>query len=211
MSQSCRRLLSTSSILVAALCVLALPILANAKTTSSSSTSSTTTVAANSTTTATTSAAPASTTSAPAPAASTTTTTATTPTPAPSGGGPIRTKLIDVDDVATSGLSKGTIDVYMSLTDKGNLDDALVGAETALSDKVTLVTVTNKKETEAPAIHVDLPTGKAVKLADGDKFLRISGIEKSLKDGDHFQLMLHFRSAPNVNVDVVTHKKSSWF
>ncbi len=123
---------------------------------------------------------------------------------------PVRAKLIDATDVSTSALSKGSIDVYMSLEDGGKLDDALVNAETTLSDKITLVTVKDKKETEGP-LRVELPMSKKVKLTSDDKFMRISGIEKSLKDGDKFQLILHFMRAPNVTVDVTVHKKSSFF
>ena len=98
----------------------------------------------------------------------------------------------------------------MELTDNGKLDDALVGAESTVSDNITLVTVKDKKETEG-TLRVPMPMGKTAKLTPDTQFLRISGIEKSLKDGDKFQLMLHFMRAPNATVDVTVHKKSSWF
>jgi len=136
-------------------------------------------------------------------------TVAATHTPKPTPG-PLRAKLIDVDGLSTSGISKGTIDIYMALTNKGKFDDALVNLETPIGDKASLVTVTNKKEAEAP-LRVELPLEKTVKLAEGEKFIRLSGIEQSLKDGEHFQIILHFMRAPNVTVDVTVHKKASFF
>lgn len=134
-------------------------------------------------------------------------TTAAPPAPAPQPG-PARAKAIEATDVSTSALSKGSIDIYLSLTNTGKRDDALTGAETPLSDNLTFITETGGKEKEAP-LKVELPAGKATSLAAGDKFLRVSGITKTLKEGDRFELFLHFRSAPNVTVDVTVHKKSS--
>ena len=96
----------------------------------------------------------------------------------------------------------------MSLTNKGSMPDALVNCETAISDSASLVTVADKKESGGP-LRVELPVDKTVKLAAGEKFIRLSNVDDKLKDGDRFQVILHFMRAPNVSLDVTVHKKSS--
>ena len=64
------------------------------------------------------------------------------------------------------------------------------------------------KEVEG-AIMVSVPADKSVTLESGETRLKLTGYKKSLKEGDVFKIMLHFRSAPNATVAVkLTNKQS---
>ncbi|MDX2027984.1 MAG: copper chaperone PCu(A)C [Alphaproteobacteria bacterium] len=131
-------------------------------------------------------------------------------TPSPAKGGTVKAGNIEISDISTSEMADGKIDVYMEIDNEGKVPDALVSAETPISDHVVMVTIEDKKETEAP-LMIELPAGKSAEFKEKKNALRIKGIKKSLKEGDKFQLMLHFRSAPNAVFDITVRRKKSFF
>jgi copper(I)-binding protein len=110
-------------------------------------------------------------------------------------------KGVVVDNITAKSTGHGTIDVTFSLTNKSNVDDALVAVESTLSDKVNLMAELNGKDTPV-VFKVDMPVDKTIKLSSEKEFVRISGIDKMPKDGEKLSLAFHFRRAANVNLDV---------
>ncbi len=100
----------------------------------------------------------------------------------------------------------GTVDVYMTLTNVGTVDETLTDAEAPV-DKLTLVTVTDGRETESP-FRVDIPAGKSVSLSSRGTFLRIANTAKPLKNGDRITMDFHYRHSPNGRAIVIVGERT---
>jgi len=138
---------------------------------------------------------------------------------------------------------KDSVDVFLSITNKGKLPETLTDAESAVATNmewVGLVDDTKKDEPKkdvkpakdkdgkditpppvppappAPTNLVVAP-GKTVTLTPKGTLIRLTDLQKSLKEGDRLTVALHFRRSPNAMLDVPVKASgggsgiSSWF
>jgi copper(I)-binding protein len=56
--------------------------------------------------------------------------------------------------------------------------------------------------TMAPAGPVDIPAHGTVRLSAGGSHLMLIGLTRTLREGDHFEMTLHFRRSGDVAVSV---------
>jgi len=100
-----------------------------------------------------------------------------------------------------SGVS--TAAIYLPLLNTGKEPDKLLGATSALADKIDIRD--EKKENGIASMPkldaLTLEPGKPVALRPGGMHLMVFGLKKQLKVGEMFPLTLQFEKAGNANVE----------
>ncbi len=104
--------------------------------------------------------------------------------------------------------SGSSIDVYLPLLNNGTEAEALVGAETPLSQKVIIVVrVGGREMTLEPTLA--LPPGKPVSFSPTGRFLRLQGLAVPVKVGEHIPLTLQFKHAGEGKIEIYVEEKAS--
>lgn len=104
---------------------------------------------------------------------------------------------------ATSATSDA-IEVYMTILNTGTEADELIGATTRFSGPGKLQATTLQdgalRVVEAPTF--ELAPGQAVTFRPGGIVLVLPGVQRALREGDHFHMTLEFAQAGAVTLDV---------
>jgi hypothetical protein len=94
--------------------------------------------------------------------------------------------------------------VYMTLTNKGSSDDALISAKTDVAKTVELHETTmgeGDMMQMKPVVSIPVPAGGSVKLEPGGLHVMLIGLQKKLATGDKISLTLNFEKAPPLTVE----------
>ena len=93
---------------------------------------------------------------------------------------------------------------YLKLDNKGPAGDRLLGASTAVAERVELHSMTMDGDVmRMRALDaIDLPAGRSVALKPGGTHLMLVGLKAPLKAGEKFPLKLRFEKAGEVEVVV---------
>ncbi|ADO42472.1 copper chaperone PCu(A)C [Ketogulonicigenium vulgare] len=94
--------------------------------------------------------------------------------------------------------------LYLTLTNTGTADDAVVGLETPVS-RMPMLHETRVENGIASMPHlsrVPLPAGATVALAPGGLHGMLASLTQGLTQGESYPLTLTFETAPPVTVDV---------
>jgi len=95
--------------------------------------------------------------------------------------------------------------VYLTLTNHGHLSDQLIGAATPIAEYAEIHT----HRMEGGMIkmrkvdQVELPPHEEVVFAPGRNHIMLIGLSQTLKEGERFPLMLHFKEAGRTMVEVI--------
>lgn len=94
--------------------------------------------------------------------------------------------------------------VYLTLVNKGGVDDQLIGVETPAAEMAGLhADIMDKGVMKMrPLKSVDLKPGGSAVLMPGGKHIMLMGLKQPLKRGGHFPLTLQFAHAPPMTVQV---------
>jgi copper(I)-binding protein len=94
--------------------------------------------------------------------------------------------------------------VYLTLVNKGDTDDALVGVTTPVASMAGLHTdiIDNGVMKMRPVKSVDIKPGGQAVLKPGGRHVMLMGLKHPLKRGDRFPLTLQFAHAPPLTVQV---------
>jgi hypothetical protein len=94
--------------------------------------------------------------------------------------------------------------IYLTLANKGDSDDKLVGASTPAAAMAGLHTeiMANGVMEMRPVKSVDVPAGGKAVLKPGARHIMLMGLKQRLKQGAHFPLTLRFAHAAPLTVQV---------
>jgi hypothetical protein len=94
--------------------------------------------------------------------------------------------------------------VYLTFTNHGHNPDQLVGGVTPIAEYVEIHThrMENGMMKMRKVDQVELPPHEEVVFAPGGNHIMLIGLSQSLKEGERFQMMLHFKEAGHVMVEV---------
>lgn len=113
---------------------------------------------------------------------------------------------------ARSAVSGGNGAVYMVLHNHTNKPDQLIGAESAVAQTVEL----HKSEVNDQGVMVmlkqdaiDLPADGEILMQPGGYHIMLLGLKQDLKVGDTFEVVLKFRSHPNLTLQVAVKEGGS--
>jgi hypothetical protein len=94
--------------------------------------------------------------------------------------------------------------VYFNITNNGSADDALVGVESDIADKVQI----HEMKMDGAIMRMRkmdrlvLPAGKTVEVAPGGIHIMLIGLRQPLKEGDAFPLKLLLEKGSAIDVSV---------
>ena len=93
---------------------------------------------------------------------------------------------------------------YVSISNAGGADDALVGISTPAAGMPMLheTVVTDGVASMPHAMSVSVPAGQTVELAPGGYHGMLMGLTTALQEGDSFPLTLTFQNAGEITVPV---------
>ena len=94
--------------------------------------------------------------------------------------------------------------VYFSVRNQGGAADRLVSASTDVASMAMVHQEVRRGLliSMEPSGPVKVPAHHTVELAAGGAHLMLSGLERTLKVGDHFTLILHFQQTGDLPVSV---------
>ncbi len=91
--------------------------------------------------------------------------------------------------------------VFAPFSNRGSAADELVAARSSICSTIELRQ--NNRYDDPPLKSIELPAGKPVAMRKGGQHLRLIGLNKSLKPGDRFDMVLDFLNAGEVTVEVI--------
>ncbi|WP_417615830.1 copper chaperone PCu(A)C [Oceanisphaera sp.] len=107
--------------------------------------------------------------------------------------------------VATTGVA------YLTVTNQGEVEDVLLGAESPVAEKVEIHT--HIKEGDLMKMRqldeLVIPAGGEQILAPGGHHLMLMGLKQVPAAGERFPLTLHFKQAGTIEVEVAVDAKST--
>lgn len=95
--------------------------------------------------------------------------------------------------------------VYMTLTNSGGSDDALLSAETDVAEAVELhesMMDENDVMRMSPIENVKVPAGSSATLEPGGKHVMLINLQQQLSPGDMFSLTLNFERSGAKTIEV---------
>ncbi|MFP2770208.1 copper chaperone PCu(A)C [Oceanisphaera sp. KMM 10153] len=100
--------------------------------------------------------------------------------------------------VATTGVA------YLTVTNKGEAEDVLLGAESPVADQVEIHThIKDGELMKMRQLHeLVIPAGGELTLAPGGHHLMLMGLKQVPAVGERFPLTLHFKQAGTIVVEV---------
>jgi copper(I)-binding protein len=96
---------------------------------------------------------------------------------------------------------------YLTVTNMGSTPDRLIGGTSAVAKEVQVheMTMANGVMKMRPvAGGLEIKPGATVTLKPGGYHIMFVGLNRQLKQGEHFKVMLSFAKAGKVNVDFAT-------
>ena len=95
--------------------------------------------------------------------------------------------------------------VYLTLTNHGHLSDQLIGAATPIAEYAEIHThqMEDGMMKMRKVGQVELPPNEEVAFAPGRNHIMLIGLSQTLKEGERFSLMLHFKEAGQTIVEVI--------
>jgi copper(I)-binding protein len=96
--------------------------------------------------------------------------------------------------------------VYLMLHNHSNQADELVGVSSEVAEAVEVHLSqmgANGEMQMSPQTSVPLAAGEEVMFQPGEYHIMLVGIKQDLKVGDHFQVVLHFKTHADITVDVI--------
>ena len=95
--------------------------------------------------------------------------------------------------------------VYLTLTNYGHLSDQFIGATTPIAEYAEIHThrMENGMMKMRKVDQVELPPNEEVAFAPGRNHIMLIGLSQTLKEGERFSLMLHFKEAGQTMVEVI--------
>jgi copper(I)-binding protein len=117
--------------------------------------------------------------------------------PPPQAGG--------AQDMTPGGMAAGDRGAaYMVIKNTGNVDDALIGAESSVADatEVHESVISGDNVTMRPAPRVELKAGETLELQPGGYHVMFIGLKQPLVAGMTFSLTLKFEQAGSIPVTV---------
>jgi copper(I)-binding protein len=117
--------------------------------------------------------------------------------PPPQAGG-----MRDVTPGAMAAGDRGA--AYMVIKNTGNVDDALIGAESSVADaaEVHESVISGDNVTMRPAPRIELNAGDTLELQPGGYHVMLIGLKQPLVAGTTFSLTLKFEQAGSIPVTV---------
>lgn len=94
---------------------------------------------------------------------------------------------------------------YLSLENKGKVDDELIGAKSTIASSVELHKMKMKDNvmTMRQVNDIDIDAGQKITMQPGSGYhIMLIGLKQQLKAGDKFPLTLHFEKAGEIDVVV---------
>ena len=91
--------------------------------------------------------------------------------------------------------------VFAPFSNRGSAADELVAARSSICSTIELRQ--NNRYDDPPLKSIELPAGKPVAMRKSGRHLRLIGLNKSLKPGDRFDMVLDFLNAGEVTVEVI--------
>jgi copper(I)-binding protein len=94
--------------------------------------------------------------------------------------------------------------VYFSVTNRGGKDDQLLAVTTAASGSVEIheTQTVNGVMQMRPVTSIICPAGATVKVSPGGLHVMLLGLKQPLVEGSRIELILRFRDAGSINVQV---------
>ena len=113
--------------------------------------------------------------------------------------------VIDALVVQVEGPAVGDARVYMTIENRSETADRLLGAETEVALQVELRSALQEdgREVETALPAIDIPGNSLVALAPGALHLHLTGLIRPLAEGDRFRLTLEFREAGEAELEVL--------
>ncbi len=104
---------------------------------------------------------------------------------------------------ASAGAAKVGV-VYLTIRNRGNQVDRLIGASTPACERVQMHQLKNSGSVMAMAAlaWIDLAPGGEIRLAPNGAHLMLIGLRHGLKQGDRFPLTLNFERAGEAIVEI---------
>ncbi|MCO5176470.1 MAG: copper chaperone PCu(A)C [Thermomicrobiales bacterium] len=101
--------------------------------------------------------------------------------------------------------SSVTSAIYLTLENTGDTDQQLVSVETDVADMAEIHETTDNAGTMQmrPVDGIDVPAGERIEMTPGGMHIMLMGLHKSLKAGDHIDVMLMFDSGLMLEFDNV--------
>ena len=95
--------------------------------------------------------------------------------------------------------------VYLTLTNHGHLSDQLIGAATPIAEYTEIHThrMEDGMMKMRKVDQVELPHNEEVTFVPGGNHIMLIGLSQTLKEGERFSLMLHFKEAGQTIVEVI--------
>jgi periplasmic copper chaperone A len=94
---------------------------------------------------------------------------------------------------------------YFALHNHSNQSDELLGISSDIADAVELHLSqmgSNGEMQMIPQTSIPLAAGEELMLQPGGYHVMLIGVKQDLKVGDHFQMILHFKTHADITIDV---------
>jgi copper(I)-binding protein len=94
--------------------------------------------------------------------------------------------------------------VYVTIENKGDNDDRLIGA---MTDHAAMAMVHQTEMSDGIARmrmagEINIPAGKSIKMVPGGTHIMLEGLRTPLRTGDQFELVLKFRESADERITV---------
>ena len=98
----------------------------------------------------------------------------------------------------------GNAVVYLTLVNKGNSSDALVGVDSNAADTAGLheTRMEGNLMRMASVSRIDVPAGRQVELGPGGLHIMLVGLKQDINPGDKVSLILRFEKSGEIAVEV---------
>jgi copper(I)-binding protein len=113
-----------------------------------------------------------------------------------------------VDPFARAAIDRGA--VFFTVENRGDGDDALVGASSDVAGKVELHETVMEDDTAKmqPVTEIETPAGEETILEPGGLHVMLTDLKEELKKGDTFRLTLDFEKADSQELEVTVREYS---
>ena len=119
------------------------------------------------------------------------------------GAQPTGSKIVIDEPYARAGIPNGA--AFMTLKNEGDIDDALVSAQTDVAETVELHESKmdeNGVMKMSPVPNIPVPVGDSATLKPGGLHVMLIGLQQELAVGDKFSLTLNFKKAGPQTIQV---------
>ncbi|MCK1794706.1 copper chaperone PCu(A)C [Streptomyces sp. XM4193] len=95
---------------------------------------------------------------------------------------------------------------FLTVQNKGDADDTLVGVSSDLSDDVQLHETVDNKMREVESFEV--PAGGSLELSRGGDHLMFMGLKREVSEGDRVEVELEFEDSDPITVEMTVEAKT---